>query len=59
MNIIVTLEASNGKTLTERITAKSLEIGKKLALRKNKNCSIIDSYEDRKQARKSMLKTRW
>lgn len=59
MKIIVELETTTGKTIKERVKAKTLEIAESMATRRNKGCTIMDSYEDRKQSRKSMMKDCW
>jgi hypothetical protein len=59
MKIIVELQTQTGKTVKERIKAKSLEMAEKMAELKNKGCTVLDSYEDRKQSRKSMMKDCW
>lgn len=59
MQIIVELETTNGKTLKQRVKAKTLELAERIARTKNKSCTITDSYEDRKQSRKSMMKDSW
>lgn len=59
MNIIVELETENGKSIKQRIKAKTLEIAEGIAQHRNLKCVVMDSYEDHKQSRKSMLKDSW
>ena len=57
--IIVELKNEAGKTVIERINEKRLEMAEKIAEKRNPKCTIFNSYEDRKQSRRSSMKDRW